>query len=347
MTSDKLVTRTFVLEAPRALVLRDETLDLATLGACEFAATTEASVISPGTEVAAYVGAPPLRPGPAYPRVVGYCNVARVVATGADISRARIGDRVLTFQSHRSAFKADEGMIVAVVPERVAARDAAATYLFHLGYNALLKGGGVAGSTVAVLGLGTLGLTTTAFAAASGCHAIAIGDHASSRERALRAGARSVHAKKDVDEAIQDARRFGAGAGIDLVVTTSNSWEDWDLALRLPRKEGTIAVLGFPGRGLPPPTRNPLASEHFYDNQLRLVACGYSPDADVAPHDIRFTNKRNCQHLLDLIARSVLDPRLVVTDERPARELADVYERLARRESDLVTCALDWTEGVA
>ena len=63
------------------------------------------SVISPGTELAAYRGAPPLRPGVTYPRLVGYCNVARVLAKGVGVNNIELGDRVLTLQSHRSHFK--------------------------------------------------------------------------------------------------------------------------------------------------------------------------------------------------------------------------------------------------
>jgi 2-desacetyl-2-hydroxyethyl bacteriochlorophyllide A dehydrogenase len=347
MTPDKLAVRTAFLAAPGKLEFRTEELATGGLGPRDIVAVTRTSVISPGTEVGAFAGLPPLRPGVTYPRLVGYCNLAEVIAAGPEVKQAAVGKRILTFESHRSAFRAAEDTVIAVVSDDVKPHRAAATYLYHLGYAALLRADFKPGETVAVVGLGTLGLATAAVAAAAGASVIALGDQAAARERSLAAGARVAHPKRDVERAIADASTMGARAGIDIVVTTSNSWDDWDLALRLPRKGGTIAVLGFPGREGGSPARNPLASALFYDHHLRIVAAGYTPDLEAAPQDVRFTIKRNCTYLLDLIVRGRLDPDLLVTHTRPWHELGAVYQQLAARAPGLVTCALDWTEGTA
>jgi hypothetical protein len=91
------------------------------------------------------------------------------------------------------------------------------------------------------------------------------------------------------------------------------------------------------------PANNPLASEYFYDRHLSILASGYMPDLDVPPVDLRHTIKRNCSFLLDLIGRGAIDPDLLVSETRPWHELGAVYERLAARDPNLVTCALDWT----
>jgi len=347
MTPDKLVVRTAVLTVPRKLEFRTEELATGGLGPREIVAVTRTSVISPGTEMGAFVGLPHLRPGVTYPRLVGYCNLAEVIAAGPEVKHATVGKRILTFESHRSAFRTTEDTLIMVVPDDVKPHRAAATYLYHLGYAALSRADFRPGETVAVVGLGTLGLTTVAVAAAAGASVIALGDQAAARERSLAAGGRAAYPKRDAERAIADASTMGARAGIDVVVTTSNSWDDWDLALRLPRKGGTIAVLGFPGRDGASPTRNPLASALFYDHHLRIVAAGYTPDLEAPAHDVRFTIKRNCAYLFDLIVRGKLDPDLLVTHTRPWHELGAVYEQLAARAPGLVTCALDWTEAAA
>lgn len=342
---DKISASIAYLEAPRRLVFREETIDLGALGPGEFVGRTITSVVSPGTEVAAYVGLPPLRAGPVYPRLVGYCNLAEVVAVGPSVTRFSPGDRVLTFQSHRSAYRTTEDSVIAVVPPSVPPAEAAATYLYHLGLNALHRARLVPGQTVAVVGLGTLGLATVAVADSCGANVVSLSDSPEARARAEAVGAREVFAKDDVERAIQWASQAGAQAGIDTVVTTSNRWSDWLLALKLVRKGGTIVIIGFPGRGEPLPTFNPLASEHVYDKQLTIIAAGETPDLDVPAHDLRFTIKRNCAYLLDLIGRRKLDARLLVSETQPRDGLATVYERLASREPTLVTCALDWQEG--
>ena len=119
MTPDKLVVRTAVLAAPGKLEFRTDELATGGLGPRDIVAVTRTSVISPGTEVGAFVGLPPLRPGVTYPRLVGYCNLAEVIAAGPEVKHAAVGKRILTFESHRSAFRAAEDTVVAVVSDDV------------------------------------------------------------------------------------------------------------------------------------------------------------------------------------------------------------------------------------
>ncbi len=345
MQADKLAIRKAVLSAPRKLEFRSEEIEVGGLGPHDVVARTRMTVLSPGTEVGAFVGLPPLRPSVVYPRLVGYCNLADVVSIGPEVKGVHPGDRILTFESHCSGFRAADNTVITSVPSELAPQRAAATYLYHLGYSALLRSGFAPGLTVAVVGLGTLGLATVNLASALGANVIAFSDQEAGRRRALAAGARAVYAKNEVGRALAESAGMGARAGIDAVVSTSNRWDDWDLTLRLPRKGGTIAVLGFPGRDGAMPANNPLASEFFYDRQLSILACGHMPDLDVPPHDLRFTIKRNCAFLLDLIQRGAINPDLLVTETRPWHELGSVYERLANHDPNLVTCALDWTLG--
>ncbi|MBK6637169.1 MAG: hypothetical protein IPG34_05480 [Rhodocyclaceae bacterium] len=167
-TIDPISARVAILEAPRDLHFKEETLDPAAVGDGDVLAETIVSAISPGTELAAYTGAPPLRPGVVYPRLVGYCNVARVLACGKAVSSVAPGDRILTFSSHRSHFCIPATDVLAVLSDGITSEDAACAYLFHLGYDAVLKSDVRAGSEVIVIGLGVLGLATVALAALAG-----------------------------------------------------------------------------------------------------------------------------------------------------------------------------------
>jgi D-arabinose 1-dehydrogenase-like Zn-dependent alcohol dehydrogenase len=214
--------------------------------------------------MAAYRGDPPLRPGNAYPRLVGYCNVAEIVATGSAVTCYAVGDRILTHQSHRSAFVVEETSVLATLPSGADLVHAATTYLFHLGYNALLTGGFQPGQRVAVMGLGTLGLATVALGSAFGASVAAFSDQPDALRLAQELGADFALPKAAATSQPQDGDVAGH-TGIDLVVTTSNTWDDWLLALRLASRGGTICVLGFPGRTEPVPPFNPLDSQYFYD----------------------------------------------------------------------------------
>jgi len=317
-----VVAKVARLLAPRQIVFEEQPLDPGRLAAGEVFAETLCSAISVGTEMAAYLGEPPLRPGPAYPRLVGYCNVAEIRAAGAGGAYA-VGQRVLTTQSHRSAFVCRGDEILAPLPPGADAHHAATTYLFHLAHEALRTGGCAPQQRVAVIGLGTLGIATVALAASLGASVDAYSNRAPARQLARELGAAGAHARAE-----------GAnGASADLVVTTSNRWDDWHLALALARDGAAISVLGFPGRGQPAPGFNPLDSRYFYDRQLRVLACGKAP---------REARRESCAFLLAQIASGRLPAGRLIDGVSPWQELGAVYEELSRRQERQMTRILQW-----
>jgi threonine dehydrogenase-like Zn-dependent dehydrogenase len=317
--------------------MRQETLG--TVGPADLACETIVTAISPGTETAAYTGAPPLRDGVGYPRLLGYCNVARVTAVGADVRLAKVGDRILSFMSHRSAFVIAEKDVLLRLPESVSSDDAVCAYLFHLGYNAVLRSDVRAGSRVCVVGLGALGLTTVAFAALSGAEVWGVSDHRQPGEIAGRFGAREIVSRVVLNERLEAGRQPLA----DIVVVTTNAWADWQLALRIAAQRGTSAVLGFPGRGEPAPAFNPLDSRFFYAKQLRIEAVGASPEKQDSRGFARFNQKDNIAFIVDCIDKKRLKPRDLVSARFPGHDLVTAYETLLARRNSPVTYLLDWS----
>ena len=317
------------LDGPGNVAFREE--PLAAPGEGEVLCQTIVSAISPGTELAAWRGAPPLRPGNPYPRVQGYCNVARVIETGAGVDGVKVGDRVLTLQSHRSHFTCPVRDIYHVLPESADADHTAATYLFHLGYNAVLRSDVRPGHRVLVIGLGALGLTSVAMASLAGAKVTAISSHAAPADIARQYGASDVIAR--------DARI----GGFDVVILTTNGWEDYDLALRAAARNATIACLGFPGRDFPPGDYNPLAAEHFYNKQLRIEAVGFSPLENDARGFARFNVRDNIAFLARAISDGRHDPAPILSGSYRGEEIAQAYADLDARKNDAVTYLLDWT----
>lgn len=336
-----ITSRIAELTGPGELVFKEAPLQPEQLTGREVLAETVVSAVSPGTELAAWRGDPPLRPMKVYPRVVGYCNVARVLYCGGEVSLCRPGDLILTHQSHRSAFICPENKIIARIDPEADLAAVSTTYLFHLGYAALMKGEVRAGHNVAVVGLGTLGLTTIGAAELLGARIFGFSGQRDAREKGLRLGASAVFGKDD-PEPKPAIERLTDGVGIDVVVSTSNSWEDWRLALSLPRRGGVICVLGFPGRTEPAPDFNPLASQYFYDQQLTIHACGFMSEAEVSPFDVRFTLKRNCGYLMDMINRNRLAAKEIIAGRHAWDELPEVYRRMTDGPRPVGTVVLQW-----
>lgn len=80
------------LMAPKQLVF--ERIEHRAPGPHEVSAKTLYSAISAGTELAAFDGLPPLSSAPAYPRLMGYCNIARIEAVGAEVREHSVGELI-------------------------------------------------------------------------------------------------------------------------------------------------------------------------------------------------------------------------------------------------------------
>jgi D-arabinose 1-dehydrogenase-like Zn-dependent alcohol dehydrogenase len=108
---------------------------------------------------------------------------------------------------------------------------------------------------VLVIGLGVLGLTSVAMARVAGAEVFAITNQSQPAAIASDLGARVF------DRAGRAALVEALEAGADVVISTVNGWDDWQLALELAAQNGVIACLGFPGRGEELPGFNPLDSQ--------------------------------------------------------------------------------------
>ena len=299
---------------------------------------TLVSAISPGTELAAYAGLQPLRPSVGFPRLQGYCNVARVLA--GEAAGFAPGDRVLSFTSHRSHFVLPASEVLLKLSPEADADRIACTYLCHLGYNAVLRSGVRAGSRVLVIGLGVLGLTSVALASAAGAEVFALSDQTRPGEIGQAAGARGVFRRQD-EAALRDA--LGAGLA-DVVITTVNGWNDWQAALRLAGQNAVIAVLGFPGRGEPPPVINPFDSQYFYMKQLRIEAVGWSPESNDSRSFLRFNERDNIAWLAQRISDGRLDPSPLISGSYRGTDIDEAYQDLIARKNLALTYLLRWAD---
>lgn len=331
----------YELRGPRDLHLRENELS-DTLPPGELLARTEFSAVSAGTELAAWLGKPPLRPSQAYPRLIGYSNVAEVIAVGEGTGGIQIGDSVLTHQSHRTAFRCGVNEVLlslrgASEPDR---RTLAVSYFYHLGYAALLRAGYTPGHAVAIVGFGALGLATTQLVRAFGGWPVVFSGRPETARTVLQADV-TVLAKTRPEAG--DLTALTDMDGVDTVINTSDRWEDFLLSQQAARTGGTVVCLGFPGRGLPPPAFNPLDSQYFYDKQLSIHHCGHMP-LEGSPSDVRFTLKRNLQYLFGLLRAGRLDAQPFIALEARFDELASLYDRFSKPVRPGYSALLRWRD---
>lgn len=315
------------------LRLEERPLDPANLAPGQVYVETEVTALSTGTDLGNYLGRSTDVPGaPDYPRPVGYSNVGVVRKTAEDVTTVRPGQRVFSMKPHQSAYIANRGDLLVPVPEGVTPEAASLGYLTQLGVAAMRQAHYEAGEHVAVIGLGVIGLGTVAMARAMGARVTAVANSPLRAEVARRVGAHEVYLSGEPDPP----------KDVDVVILTANPWEAYRAAVEMARYAGRISVLGFPGRGYPPPEFNPLDPQWFYGKQLTLIGAGFSPRAECPPGEIRFNLRRNLELIFRCAATGAapLDP--IISHRLPWRRMREAYELAKAHAKELVAAVFDW-----
>ena len=296
------------------------------------------TAISPGSETAHYQGFNALIGKNKYPRTLGYCNLAKIINIGSSVKRFKKNDYILTFEPHKSHFLINEDEIIARVPKNIDLRDAVCAYLFHLGYDSLHKTKIRYGSRVVVLGLGALGIGSVNILKNAGAEVHVVTENTFTKKIAKKIGAKGCYKRSQITNLIEE---LGSNLA-DVVITTTSSWKDWQIALDLCGLNSTVGVLGFPGRNQKLPTINPLQSKNFYIKQLSIVSLGLSPIKNDDRNFLRFNEKSNIEFILKEIASKKIIPKNIITGILPAIQIEKAYKNIISHKSNAITYVLKW-----
>jgi 2-desacetyl-2-hydroxyethyl bacteriochlorophyllide A dehydrogenase len=298
-----------------------------------------------GSDLHIYHGRVQIEPG----FVIGHEYVGTVADAGDAVSEVAVGDRVLgtygtacggCFFCRRGEYhKCDESrvfghgatlgslqgaqaelllvpranLVLRRVPEGISddvalfAGDVAGT-----AYHAIAEGGLEPGASVAVLGLGPVGLCAVQVARAAGASLIVAVDSVAERLRVAESlGATSVHLTEDDP---RGAVKQLTGRGVDLAIDAVGHPEALDLACRLARKAGTVSVTGVYAEPI---------EVHMGVVWIKALTLR-TGHANVIGH---------LDRVLAMLTSGVLDPTPLVTHHMALDEAADAYAVYDRREA--------------
>lgn len=262
---------------------------------------------------------------------LGYSAAGIVVEVGAYVADLVPGQLVATGgagKANHAEFQAVPGLLCTPVPDGVAADDAAFATIASIALHGLRLGEIEPGCRVAVVGLGLVGQLTVRLAIASGCSVAGIDVTEFAVNNAREAGAVAhVDSGEETTKAVQDwSRGRGADAVIVAAATTSSA-----VMARVPelcRDRGTVVVVGDVGLEL---DRRPL-----YERELSLrFARSYGPGryersyedwgVDYPPGDVRWTEGRNQEAVLDLMNGGRMHVSDLVTHRFPIADASRAY----------------------
>ena len=333
-----------ILHGPRDLRIEEHELDTSNLASNEFWVETEISAFKIGTDRGNYEGAEHVPGAPDYPRWVGDSNLGIVRGVGSEVTRFKVGDRVVAGLAHQSEYIAKENDRVVLVPEGIHPEDAVYTILYTLSARCFWKAHFSPGENVAVVGLGVLGMGAVAVGAAFGAQVIGIGNSPIRLEMAKKMGMRAgfLHDDPDLLDKLDEAT---SGLGIDLVVLTANPWPAYKTSLEIVRPNGRVSIVSLMGRGEPPLDFNPLSMEFFYAKGISIIAVSGATGYLYPTPEDRFEGNRSSSFILSMMKEGKIEPKRLITHRFHYTEMEKAYEMAFNREKNMLGVIFNWKEG--
>jgi len=266
------------------------------------------------------------------PLPLGYSNVGVVIAVGEGVTDLTIGDRVLSNGNHAEIVCVPRNLC-AKIPDNVSDEEASFTVVSAIGLQGIRLLQPTLGENIIVTGLGLIGLIAVQILRANGCNVLGVDFNSERVELARRMGAIGVDLSKGED-LLSAANSFSNGQGVDGVLLTAatKSNEPVHQAAEACRKRGRIVLVGVTGLNL--------SRDDFYEKELSFqVSCSYGPGRyDPSYEDqgndypfgfVRWTEQRNFEAVLRLLADEKLDVEDMVSHRYAIEDAAQAYDVLA------------------
>lgn len=279
---------------------------------------------------------------------LGYSAAGIAVEVGEAVSGIRPGQLVATGgagKANHAEWQAVPGLLCAPVPGGVPAGDAAFATIASVALHGLRLAEVQVGAKVVVVGLGLVGQLAARLALASGCDVAGIDVDPAKLERAGTAGVRALAERGEVTTAELLAWSRGRGADAVLVCAASTSSEVMARVPALCRDRARVVIVGDVGLDL---DRTP-----FYERELSvLFARSYGPGryersyedwaVDYPVGHVRWTEGRNLEAVLDLLAAGRLAVADLVTHRFPIEAAGSAYELIGAGREPYLAVALDY-----
>jgi len=169
---------------------------------------------------------------------LGYSNVGIVTEVGSGVSNFAAGDRVVSNGHHADMVKVSKNLC-AKIPDAVDNESAVFTVLASIALQGIRLTQPTLGESIAVTGVGLIGLLAVQLLRAQGCRVLAIDFDSDKLELARQFGAEICNPGKGEDP-VSVGMAFSGGKGIDGVIITAStkSSDPVTQAARMSRQRG-------------------------------------------------------------------------------------------------------------
>ncbi|MCA9735350.1 MAG: bi-domain-containing oxidoreductase [Deferribacteres bacterium] len=298
------------------------------------------------------------------PMQLGYSSAGIVIDVGDNVSDLVVGDRVACagggYASHAEVNYIPRNL-VAKIPENLSFENAAYGTLGAIAMQGIRQAGVTVGETVAVIGLGLLGQISVQILKAAGCRVIGLDiseyalkiagkkttDSNNNESSTINANKADLVVNSTSGDVAAQVAKFTNGFGVDKVVVTAATKDNAPLlqAGSIIRDRGTIVVVGAVPVNIP---RSP-----FYEKEVELkFSRSYGPGRYDANYEekgrdypigyVRWTENRNIESFLQLIADGKIDVSGITTHAFPLEKAPEAYKMILERSEPFLGILLDY-----
>lgn len=180
-----------------------------------------------------------------------------------------------------------------------------------------------AGDSVAIMGLGPIGMMFVCIAKAYGARVIAIGRRWQQLDRAREMGADELVCTEETRDLPERIRELTEGRGVDVAFEAVGKPETWEMAVKLLRRGGIVNFFG----GCPSDTKISLPTALMHYSEITCKASFHHTPALI-------------RKALDLLSSGVVPAKFFINRVEPLTNLLEVMRHLMSHNGHLKTAII-------
>jgi predicted dehydrogenase/threonine dehydrogenase-like Zn-dependent dehydrogenase len=272
------------------------------------------------------------------PMPLGYSSAGSIFALGEGMEGFSVGQRVACagggYAVH-AEYNVIPRNLLTPLPDAVDFESAAFTTLGAIALHGFRLAGPQIGESVAVIGMGLLGLLTGQIALAAGCRVLGIDVNPQRVDLAKALGMAAVLR----DQAVDSAQAFTSNRGFDRLIICADtpSNDPVELAAIIARDRASVVATGAVGLTFP--------RKIYYEKELNFVNSRsygpgrYDPSYEENSQDypigyVRWTEGRNFEAVVDLMANQKLKITPMISHRFPVENAPEAYEIITGKKKE-------------
>lgn len=282
---------------------------------------------------------------------LGYSSAGTVMAVGENVAGFCVGDRVACggqdIANHAEVI-AVPANLASRIPEGVTFEEAAFTTVAAIALQGIRQADLRLGEYCLVIGLGLIGQLTIQMLKAAGINVAGVDINPDNVRLSGKSGI-DLAFNRDDPQAETGIVDFSGGYGVDATIITagSSSLDPIELAGRMCRSKGRVIIVGAVPTGF--------GRENYYKKELELrMSCSYGPGrynpsyefkgVDLPIGYVRWTENRNMQAFLKLVATRKVDPAGLVSHIVAFEQAVGIYDTILAKSEPVLGVLLKYDQ---